>query len=366
MRINLGIIMGFVFLLNMSLPAMVIHNYCSNKGDVTKNEPGKFNEDYLFLGYKLDFTGATRLGLIALCEKLDFSGTVGNGLIGAGADLRIKGNITGNNYLACKTLLINDSARVNGNVFAACAKMIVDGKIEGDLDAATGELVINNEIKGNVSAYSGRIVIGEKGRIDGNLYYSSKEKLTENELKRVSGTVTVDKKRTSGEKSKSAGKGKNGSIGFFVGFAFFISYVIISSLLLFLPVFKKLEHQQSDREFWTTSLYGLIPVFIYPALIVVSFVMVVTIPFGLILILGMIPLFYIANIIGTVLIGKFLIRKLKWNVKRRHLIFLTGAIAGAIISLIPGINFLYLIFTAALGWGMYVSFLFDKKIVMSE
>jgi hypothetical protein len=381
MKSKIFMIIVSVLYLNISLSAMVIHNYGCEKEEVIRTEPGIFNEDYLFLGHELNFSGeaedllflgkrltfdgTTKLGLIAVCEKLIYSGMSGNGIIAGGMDVVISGNVKGNSYIGCKSLSITDNAVVNGNLFVGCAKLSLDGSINGDLYVYAGEMLVNNEIHGNVIARGGRIIIGEKGKIVGNLNYSAKEKLSDKEIAKVTGTVTIEQQKT-GTNWDSFSKFKKKSIGFLIGFCLFLSYAGVGSVLLFLPVFRKLDSNQSPKAFWRTALWGLIPVLMYPAIIVLSIILIITIPFAIVLLFAFVPLFFTANIIGTTLIGKYLITKFKWKIEKRHYQFLIGVLAGAVVCLIPYINFLAMIFTSTLGCGVYLSFLFNKDLTATE
>jgi hypothetical protein len=382
MKSKIAAIIGFVVCLNMAASAMVIHNYCKDKEECIRTESGIFNEDYLFLGPELNFsgeaedlvflgkrltfTGKTKLGLISLCRNLIYSGTSGNGIIAGGMDIVINGRIANNSYIGCKSFTMSDIAVADGNLFIGCAKLLIDGKINGDLYTGAGEIVINNEIHGNVTAYAGRIIIGKNGKINGNLTYAAKEKLSAGELAKVTGIVKIDENHKWGKGWDSFSKFKKSSIGFLIGLGLFLSYLIIGSLLLFVPVFRKLDVPQSDKTFWKSSLWGLIPVLMYPAVIVLCFALVITIPLAIMLMLACVPLFFVANIIGTTLAGKYLIAKLKWNVVKRHYQFLIGTVAVAIVLMIPFVNFLAFIFIFALGWSVYLSFLFNKDLTIAE
>jgi hypothetical protein len=100
----------------------------------------------------------------------------------------------------------------------------------------------------------------------------------------------------------------------------------------------------------------------YPAVVLVCFIMVITIPLAVMLLLAGVPLFFVANIIGTTLVGKQIAALFRWNVEKRHFLFLIGVPAGLILSMIPFVNFLAFIFFSALGWCVYVSFLLRKDL----
>jgi len=377
MRINIGSWISIVLFSTVASSAMVIRNYTGKDDEYIRTESGNFDEDYLFLGNELRFSGTaedlvflgrrlifsgeTELTLINLSQYLIFSGISGNGIISAAMDIDISGTITGNSYVGCKSFVLGDSGVINGNLFIGCAEIQINGPVNGDLYIGAGEIFINDEIQGNVTAYGRRIIIGEEGRINGNLKYGTGNKLSEEELRKVSGTVTFVDSLKSEKRDWRGFRNTMRSFGFFIGFGLLLSYLIIGLLLLFLPVSGKLDARQSSKSFWNTALRGLIPVLVYPAAILLSFILIITIPFAFILIMAFIPLFYIASIIGSTLIGKFLVSKFGWKVEKRQYQFLIGAIAGFILSLIPFINILFFIFISSLGWGVYTDFLFNRK-----
>ena len=382
MKSKLFILIAFAVGLTYASQPMVVDIDCSedscNLKDRIKTVAGTFENDYLYLGNELVFSGETqdlvflgkaltlngntRLGLIAFGKKLMFPGTVGNGIIAGGGSVVVEGAITGNNYIACKSLQMTETATVNGNLFLGCAKGALGGVLNGDLYCGAGELAINGTVNGNVKAYGGRIVIGEKGRINGNLTYGTKEKMSERELSHVSGTVTLDEKHAFHKERFMTDKtGK--AVGFIVGTVLCLSFVVTGCLLLFVPVFGRLTLRKTDRAFWNTALYGLVPLLMYPAAIVLSLVLVVTIPLGLILLLSGIPLLFFACLIGTTLTGGYIATKFGWNVRKRHWHFLIGVLAGAVLSAIPFLNFLSFVLMCALGWGVYLGMLAGNREV---
>lgn len=378
MKTKLSMLIGMVLCFSIPLSAMIIHNYSDAKGESINTESGIFNEDYLFLGHELTFSGEaedlvflgkrltlsgkTKLGLIALCEDLVFSGSAGNGIIAGGMNVAIDGTINGNSYVGSRSFTLSDRGAVNGNIFVGCAQLTINGKLNGDIYAGAGKIIINNVINGNVTAYGGRIIFGEKGKINGNLRYSAKEKLSDADVAKVTGSISIDKNF----KWDSLSAFKKNSIGFLIGMGLFLSYILIASLLLFIPVFGKLDGKQPAKDFWMTSLWGLIPVLMYPAIVVLCFILIFTIPLAFMLLMACIPLFFIANIIGTTLVGKYLVAKLKWNVEKKHYQFLIGVLAGGIVSMVPFINFLSFLFFTSLGWGVFLSFLFKKDSTVPQ
>jgi hypothetical protein len=135
MKTKQPLIVGIILFLNFSVSPMVIHNYSSKKDKAIRTETGEFDEDYLFIGNELNFSGEaedlvflgkrltfkgkTRLGLIALCRDLIYSGTSDNGIIAAAMDITADGSIRGNNYIACRNFFTSENSLTTGMSLSA-------------------------------------------------------------------------------------------------------------------------------------------------------------------------------------------------------------------------------------------------------
>jgi len=370
---------GMVACLSLSLPAMVIRNHAQRGGDGSGvvAESAAFEEDYLFLGEELSFSGeaedlvfvgkelffngTTQLGLFAVGEKVVYSGRSGNGIMAGCADLTLDGTVAGNSFVGCKSLHLREQALVDGNLFVGCGTLRLDGTINGDLYAGARKVVIDGVVNGNVNAWARRVVIGDSARILGNLTYSAKHPLTDEEMARIGGVVRYDEKRMFDERSAMP-PGMAKWIGTLARLAMFVSFVVVGSLLRFLPVFRNLDARRSERAFWKTALWGIIPLLAYPAVVVLCFALIVTIPFAFVLLLASIPLLFFASVIGTTLTGQYIATKFRWNIEKRHYHFLIGALAAGIVSMIPVVGFLGSLFISSLGFGIYLSFLTGRDL----
>jgi len=366
-----------LFLCSSSLSSsVVIKNYAEEKEASIKTDNTVYDDDYLFLGNELNFSGksedliflgkhltfdgTTKLGLTAVGEHLIINGTTGNGIMAAAVNTVVNGPIHGNNYFAGKSINISEKSTIDGYVFMAGATLSIDGIVNGNVYAAAGQVLLNGTVNGDVKVYGGRITFGDKAHVNGNLIYGSKEKIDERAKSKITGTITHDKK-LSCEMDNSAFNKTIKSIGAFFKVILFISFVLLGSLILLLPSFRYLDNKQTSQQFWNTFVWGIIPLLMYPAIIILCFVMIFSIPLGVMLILGLLPLFFFTYITGATLIGKQLVSVFKWNIVKRHYQFLIGAAALCIISIIPVLDFLSFLFVTACGLGVFVKFLFDKK-----
>lgn len=318
------------------------------------------SEDLTFLGKDFDFTGKTKLGLTAFGEDIMVNGQVGNGITSAGENISIEGKIKGSNFLAGRRIVIQKGTVINGAVFAAAAEVIVRGKILGDLYTAAGKVTIEDTIQGNVKTHTGRLMITGDGKISGNLTYSSDKELSQEELAKVTGTVNFEKNKSRRGERFFAGsefmKARTGLKVFFL-----VAFIASGFLLLFLPPTRVLENPRTGEKFWYTSLYGLIPLFMYPAVVVISALLVITLPLTGVLLLAMIPLSFITKVMGVTLLGQYASGLFKIKKNSRFIYFLLGLIPYAVIGFIPFLNILMAIFLYSLGFGLIISYVFKLK-----
>lgn len=341
--------------------------------DTIKIETGDFDSDYLylgkglkfsgrsedlfFLGEKLDFSGTTNRGLLAGGQTLKLSGTTENGIISGSQSLDISGTVNGTSFIGAKRLIIRKDAEINGDLFVGSSEITIGGVVNGNLYLGAGKIEINSEINGDVTVYGGRIILGENGEINGDLSYSTKEKMNESEQKKVSGVITFKETESDAEEFPSE---------LFATFKFLftlysiLSFMVVGVILISLPIGRKMRAVPTKEIFWKTAGWGLVPIFMYPAIILISFIMGVTIPLALILLLAFVPLFYVARVIGATILGQVLIKRFGWNIKKRQYQFLIGAFIFGLLSFIPVIDFIMILLTSSLGWGVIVEGFFTR------
>ena len=318
--------------------------------------------DLIFMGRNLDFTGKAKQRLFAFGNEIIANGKVANGIVSAGETVSINGEINGTDFLAGRRVVIQEGAIINGTVFTGAAELVVRGKVNGDLYVGAGEVVIENTVNGNINARTGRLMILGDGKINGDLTYTSDKELSMEELTKVSGNVNFEEKEI-----KKAGRFfkylDSWKIPLFFKFFFLAAFIVSGLLFLFLPPTRVLENQRSNNKFWFTSLYGLIPLFMYPAVIVISALLVLTLPITVVLLLAIIPIMFITKVLGVTILGQYLSGLFKMKKSNRFLFFLIGVVCYAILSFIPFIGFLAAILFYSLGFGLIISHMFNLKTV---
>ncbi len=342
--------------------------------DLTETQ--RYTEDYLFAGEALDFQGEAR-DLFFFTEKMEFSGKSGlalngvarnieitgevnNGVKAAGRSVDINGQVRGTSFLAGERVTIGPEGQMAGDTFIGARRVSILGKHTGDMRIGAAEISIQNVIHGNVTAHTGQLKISEQGKIIGNLTYHSDQELSPDEASRVTGDIIFefDDKRFFDDHMKE--RSFHGP--FWLSLLFKVSFIVFGLLILLFPVTRLLEKRYTRKELLSHSLWGLIPVFVYPTAIIVSILLVITLPMAAALALAFMPILFITKVLGITMIGGYLADRFGMNSTSRFLYFLIGVILYSLLSLIPIFGGLMLVFVSTIGCGLILSALFNKKL----
>jgi len=338
-------------------------------------ESGQYSEDYLFrgqylqfkgaakdlffIGEKIDFTGDLSLGLFAGARTVNVSGSVNNGIKAGAQTINIDGRVTGTSFLGAEEVVLGPEGQTDGAIFIGARKVHLKGKMKGDLYVGAGEVSIQNEIQGDVKIRAGQLRISEQGKIVGNLVYYSDEQLSKEEASRVSGEIRYETPEEGFFGDKPDFDDYDSPVWFWVIFK--VALAVMGFILLLFPVTKGLEKQLEIKEVLSLSLWGLIPIFMYPTVIVFAILLVITIPLAGTMLLAFLPLIFITKIIGITLIGGYLAKRFNLNINSRFLLYLIAIVLYSLLSAIPYFGFLLLIFVSSIGCGLLLSLLLNKK-----
>ena len=342
-------------------------------------EIGQFSDDYLFygdhlqfkgtakdlffVGQQIDFSGDLSLGLYAGGKTVNASGTVNNGIKAGARTVNIDSKVTGTSFLGAEEVFWGPESQVIGDTFVGARKVHLQGKMRGDLYIGAGEVSIHNQIEGNVKIRAGQIRISEQGRIIGNLVYYSDQQLSDEEASRVTGEITYKDDDSGFFGDRHDFRDHERPVWFWIVFK--LALAVLGFILLLFPVAKRLEKPLDIYEIFSFSLWGLIPIFMYPTVIIFAILLVITIPLAGAMMLAFIPLVFITKTIGITLLGGFLVNRFNLNISSRFLLYLIGIVLYSLLSLIPYFGFLLLIFVSSIGCGLGLSVLMSKKTARS-
>lgn len=322
-------------------------------------------EDVQFYGESVKFTGAVKGDMIAGGKEISLEGPIGNDLKAAGERVTVNGTVGDTSFLAGKTIIIGPDAIIDGDVFVGGSEVTLHGTINGDLRIGAGYVTIDGTVNGNVIVKTGELILTERARINGNLTYESEDSTVIQTGNKVTGTViktVFEEKR--GICTPRVDEKKRGDGGFmiFMALSTIVSILGGGLLLLLIPAFGTIfTGNPGSRNFWSTLLWGLIPLFLYPVAVLL---LLPLFPVSIALALAGLPLGSLATVLGITRFGEYMFEVFKWKKVNRFQFFLFGLVLLLIPFVIPGVSLLAFLFVTAAGWGLILRILGKKRVAV--
>jgi cytoskeletal protein CcmA (bactofilin family) len=312
---------------------------------------GLADDLYLF-SKSVDFKGSSTGALSAFAENIDISGIVGNNLHSMGKSVRITGHILETAFIGAQDIVIAEGAVLDGTLISGSSTLHIIGNLKNGLVAGAGEIIIDGPVSGDVRVKTGNLIITERGSISGNLTYSSNVEISSKEESRVNGIVKYELKKELEKKDFS-------TFIIVISIIFILTLMISGLLILLLPGVKLLyKRNRENASYGKTLLWGLIPLFIYPVVLLVT---IPLFPLSIALGLSLFPFLGLTTILGLALAGQLLFKLLKWEKDNIYLQFLLAFAVFIFLTLIPFVKVIFMLAVAALGSGLLISKLFNTE-----
>lgn len=309
-------------------------------------------DDLYLMGKSINFNGESSGGLLAFGDTVELNGIIAKNLHSVGNSVRITGHVLETAFIGADDIVISEDAVLDGTLLSGASNLHIMGQLNNGLVAGAGEIIIDGPVKGDVNVRTGKLIITERGSIDGNLIYGSGKKISSEESTRVSGSVKYEIK----DKIKTAGFR---TFRIVASIVFFLAIAVSGLLLLLFPGVKSLFTQKRDPgSYGKTLLWGLIPVFIFPVVIMFT---VPLLPLSIALGLSVFPLMGLTVLLGLALAGQLLFKLFKWENNSIYLQFLMAFVFFVLLVLIPFVNVLVLLAVTATGAGLIISKLFKTE-----
>lgn len=313
---------------------------------------GSADDVYLF-GKTINHDGTTKGNMMAIGETVEIAGVVEGNLHSAGESVNITGILNETAFITGDRIVIAKDAMIAGTLISASRTLHIMGGLNNGLLAGGGEIIIDSPINGDVKVQTGKLIITERGSIEGNLVYGSNTELSEKEKERISGTIEYEVRTEHIEK-------EDFTKFLYMIKGFFLFALIISGILLLLfPGIKSLFNREMEKgNYGKTLLWGLIPLFIFPVLIIVT---IPILPLSVTLGFSVLPLLGLTQIFGLVLIGQFLFKTFNWTKNNVFLHYLFAALLFAVLLMVPVLNVIVSLTVSAMGAGLVIGKLFQTE-----
>jgi cytoskeletal protein CcmA (bactofilin family) len=279
----------------------------SHKGDLyffsdTVTIAGTQEGDLIIFSRTLDVPGTVTGDVMATVESADLSGAMGDTVRVFCKDLRVSGTIEGDLVAMCAAVNVEKGARIMGDVSAKGANIDLHGDVDGEVEAMGGEVRLSGKVGGDAVLKADVVEIEPGTRIEGDLSYTSRSRVT-----------IVDHDAVGGEVIYTPGKKKPPvSMGGFSKWFFFMATAFLSGLGA-LAIFKKsapaiVGSVRGDG--LRSAGIGFITAIVLPVAAALSCILIITIPAVILALLAFFLVLYLSQVPVAVWLGESVLKRM--------------------------------------------------------
>jgi hypothetical protein len=239
-----------------------------------------------------------------------------------------------------------------GDVVAFDGPVRIAGHATGDVVAVSGPVRITGRVDGDVAAVSDRAFLAPTARVGGDLLYGDERPVVARGA-RVSGSI---KDKNWADTLSSPGWGLAGPLVWWL--AVTVSTLLVGVLLLLLaPRMLAAASRSARGHLWPAVGWGVLVAIALPIVAVLALVTLVGIPFGVALLLALVPVMLVAYVTCAWILGR---RMLKEGASP-WLALLAGWGVLRLLALIPVAGFLVGLVATVIGLGALVVALWHAR-----
>jgi hypothetical protein len=239
-----------------------------------------------------------------------------------------------------------------GDVVAFDGPVRIAGHATGDVVAVSGPVRITGRVDGDVAAVSDRAYLAPTARVGGDLLYGDERPVVAQGA-RVDGSI---KDKNWADTLSSPGWGLAGPLVWWLAVTVSTLLVGVLSLLL-APRMLAAAERSARARLWPAVGWGVLVAIAIPIVAVLALVTLVGIPFGVALLLALVPVMLVAYVTSAWILGR---RMLKEGVSP-WLALLAGWGVLRLLALIPVAGFLVGLVATVIGLGSLVVALWHAR-----
>lgn len=239
-----------------------------------------------------------------------------------------------------------------GDVIAFDGPVRIAGHATGDVVAVGGPVRITGRVDGDVAAVSDRAFLAPTARVGGDLLYGDERPVVAQGA-RVDGSI---KDENWADTLSSPGWGLAGPLVWWL--AVTVSTLLVGVLLLLLAPRMLAAAERSARgHLWPAVGWGVLVAIALPLVAILALVTLVGIPFGVALLLALVPVMLMAYVTSAWILGRRMLkdRASPW------LALLAGWGVLRLLALIPVVGFLVGLVATVIGLGSLVVALWHAR-----
>lgn len=335
---------------------------------------GSVGEDLQIAGGSLLVNSPVTDDLRAAGGDVIVSTSVGGDLVVFGGNVTIPAGavVEGDAVIGAGNL--NLGGTVRGNLTVNCGSMDFSGNVSGNAKMSfTDSARLNGDIEGETVFTGQKVSLGPDARFGSDVSYWRPEGEMDFGQAAVAGQVSFDPK-LKGRKhhystlpsSKSVRKGMLSAMGgFFLLSLLSGIIVIIASILIFKGVFRQ-AGEILHRSYWQSTGIGLLVLILLPVMGMLALATIIGIPVGLLFL----ALFFFSVLFGRVVAAMTFAAWLErrkfseWSTGRLLLVSVGLFTAIKLVSIIPFIGWVAVLFVVCAGFGALVTRLWKGSVAI--
>jgi hypothetical protein len=302
---------------------------------------------------RINVEGEVTDDVITGCRVLTVTGIVGGNVIGFAQSIIIDGEVYGDVLAFGGLVRITERAKIHGNVYTGCGELKFEGgQIGGFLKGGAGSAKLEGRIQGDVELELKEIYFGPEYFAKGGTKLKLHQPIEDYNLEHLPKDLDVEVVH---EKLFFAT-----AIFFWSFFALLIVGMIIVALF---KHFSKDYLTFSNSQIGPSIGYGVLILLLTPLVMIITAVMIVTIPISLILLATYLVLIYIGMAFAALFIGDYVMSLFRKEPKNNGLFLsmLIGASVVTVLTHIPFIGGVFGFIIVSFGMGSLVYYIWNLK-----
>jgi cytoskeletal protein CcmA (bactofilin family) len=314
---------------------------------------GTVKGDVFCAGRNITINAKVDGDVICAGMNVEINGMVMGDVRAAGQVVTLAAKVSHNASLAGSTIRVEKEASIAGDLQTAGDSTTINGSVARDLDAGGSIVTLNSMIGRDVQASTDNLQLNSGAKIGGNVTYYSHNGIDQANGATVKGKVARKEPKTDQQNHNTNPLPS-------ILFSFFALLMLAFVLLAVFPrKFKELTDLALTKP-GMTVLIGLAACIGVPAIILVSFMTVIGVYLGAILLLAWILVMLMSGVLTSYYIGRLVLMR---TTHHPFAAMLVGTVVFSALLIIPIINIITLIAAGLFGSGMVVRELFGKNSV---
>ncbi|MFA6136328.1 MAG: polymer-forming cytoskeletal protein [Candidatus Paceibacterota bacterium] len=267
---------------------------------------GEVNGDLFIGGGSVFISGPIKQDLTVAGGSINLNGAIGDDIRAAGGNIVIGGNVGGDLLIFGGQVHLAPGAVVKGEALIYGGMVTIDGKIMGDVKIRGGQVVVNGWLLGKNSdiAVQKSLILGSSARVEGNLTYKAPQEAQIDSLAIIIGETKFEKIEGGTKYSNPMGSWWKKAVGVLWGIKLAMTLLVVLLAVWIFPKHVQNYVSYAKGNFWKEVLRGFLFLVVVPIAVILSFITVIGIPVGgLLLVSYVLSLFVAFGVIASLVLG---------------------------------------------------------------